>query len=69
MAPKWDANEQMGSMRNGMGDEYFAWFTDAGCFFKGFDHESEMSSWSTPNQQPWPNIYKGTPITSTQHNH
>lgn len=58
---KWDEYEQMGSMRNGMGDEYFIWFNKAGCFIKGFDHESEMSSWSTEDQLPWPNIYKGIP--------
>jgi hypothetical protein len=58
---KWDENEQMGSMRNGMGDEFFVWFNKAGCFIKGFDHESEMSSWSTEDQLPWPNLYKGIP--------
>lgn len=58
---KWDENEQMGSMRNGSGDEFFAWFTKAGCFFKGFDHECEMSSWATDNQLPWPNVYEGVP--------
>lgn len=58
---KWDEHEQMGSMRNGMGDEFFVWFNKAGCFIKGIDHESEMSSWSTEDQSPWPNIYKGVP--------
>ena len=58
---KWDEGEQMGSMRNGMGDEFIVWFNKAGCFIKGFDHESEMSSWSTQDQSPWPNIYNGVP--------
>lgn len=58
---RWDKDEQMGSMRNGMGDEFFALFTKQGCFIKGYDHESEMSSWSTPNQEPWPKIYSGVP--------
>lgn len=58
---KWDRYEQMGSMRNGSGDEFFVWFNKDGCFIKGFDHESEMSSWSTNDQLPWTNIYKGVP--------
>lgn len=58
---KWSADEEMGSMRNGCGDEFFVLFTKEGCFFKGFDHESEMSSWSTPDQKPWPGIYSGIP--------
>jgi len=58
---KWSDEEEMGSMRNGCGDEFFVLFTKDGCFLKGFDHESEMSSWSTPEQKPWPGIYNGVP--------
>lgn len=36
---RWAAGEQMGSMRNGSGDELFVLFTAAGAFIKGFDHE------------------------------
>lgn len=32
----WAADEQMGSMRNGSGDEFFALFNAAGCWLKGF---------------------------------
>jgi hypothetical protein len=35
----WFDGEQMGSMRNGSGDELFALFSDAGCYIKGLDHE------------------------------
>ncbi len=35
----WSDNEQMGSMRNGCGDEFFALFTPEGCFLKGFAQE------------------------------
>lgn len=35
----WDSNSQMGSMRNGSGDELFVFFNKAGCFIKGFAHE------------------------------
>ncbi|MBW8184896.1 hypothetical protein [Shewanella nanhaiensis] len=58
---KWDENEQMGSMRNGCGDDFSVLFNQAGCFVKGFDHESAMSSWNTGKQQPWPNLLKGLP--------
>lgn len=58
---KWDKDEQMGSMRNGCGDEFYVWFSKKGCFIKGFDHESEMSSWSTNDQKPWPGMYSGIP--------
>lgn len=58
---KWADEEEMGSMRNGCGDEFFVLFSKSGCFIKGFDHESEMSSWSTPEQKPWPGIYNGIP--------
>jgi hypothetical protein len=57
----WSESEQMGSMKSGTGDTFVAWFSKDGCFFKGFDHESEMSSWSTTEQKPWPNIYQGVP--------
>jgi hypothetical protein len=58
---KWSENEQMGSMRNGCGDEFFALFNDDGCFFKGFDHESAMSSWGTEGQKPWPGVLDSVP--------
>lgn len=35
----WSADEQMASMRNGQGDEYFMLFTGGGCIFKTFAHE------------------------------
>lgn len=49
---QWDENEQMGSMRNGCGDDFSVLFNQAGCFVKGFGHESAMSSWSTDVQLP-----------------
>jgi hypothetical protein len=59
---KWSENEQMGSMSNGCGDDFSALFNESGCFLKGFDHESAMSSWSTDKQLPWPNLLKGIPL-------
>ena len=58
---KWDEKEQMGSMRNGCGDDFSILFNASGCFIKGFDHESAMSSWSTDEQLPWPDLLKGLP--------
>jgi hypothetical protein len=40
---RWAPGEQMGSMRNGQGDHYFSLFNAAGCWLKGFDHESPMT--------------------------
>lgn len=44
---KWAKGEQMGSMRNGSGDELFVLFNHAGCFIKGFAHECQMSPYQT----------------------
>lgn len=38
-----NGGEQLGSMRDGEGSHYFAWFGPAGCFFKGFDPECPLS--------------------------
>ena len=62
---RWDKNEQMGSMRNGCGDEFFILFTESGCFIKGFDHESAMSSWGTDEQLPWKGLLDGLPSDFT----
>lgn len=43
----WSSGEQLGSMRNGQGDHWFALFNAAGCWLKGFDHESPMSPFSS----------------------
>lgn len=59
---KWDEGEQMGSMRNGCGDDFSILFNPSGCFIKGFEHESAMSSWSTDGQLPWPDLLKGLPL-------
>jgi hypothetical protein len=34
---RWGPSERMGSMRNGQGDHWFALFSSAGCWLKGFD--------------------------------
>jgi len=35
----WGPSEQMGSIRNGSGDDLFVLFNESGCFLKGFSHE------------------------------
>lgn len=35
----WGPSEQMGSIRNGSGDDLFVLFNQSGCFLKGFSHE------------------------------
>jgi len=57
----WGKNEQMGSMRNGCGDEYFVLFNQHGCFIKGFAHDSAMSSWCTDEQKPREGLLEGLP--------
>ncbi|WP_372871639.1 hypothetical protein [Shewanella sp.] len=41
---KWDENEQMASMRNGCGDEWFILFASFGIGIKGLDHETEIAA-------------------------
>jgi hypothetical protein len=58
---KWSATEKMGSMRNGCGDDYFAVFDAAGCFLRGFDHESVMSPWRATPPRVWPGVLEHLP--------
>lgn len=47
----WGEGEQMGSMRNGSGDEWFILFGAFGAAIKGVAHESEMASNSQFSQE------------------
>lgn len=58
---KWSRGEQMGSMRNGSGDEFFALFNRAGCFMKGFAHEYPMSPYRSHPPKLWPGILDNVP--------
>jgi hypothetical protein len=58
---RWAAGGQMGSMRNGSGDHYFALFTSAGCWLKGFDHEAPMSPFSKNPPQLPAGVFDGVP--------
>lgn len=39
---RWKEAEMMASMRDGSGDGYFIWFSQAGAVLKGFAHESTV---------------------------
>ena len=41
---RWAKGEEMGSMRNGQGDDFFALFNSYGCFLKGFVHDSPAAT-------------------------
>ena len=58
---RWSYSEQMGSMRNGSGDEFFALFNRAGCFIKGFAHECSMTPYRTQPPEIWTGILDGVP--------
>jgi hypothetical protein len=58
---KWAKGEQMGSMRNGQGDDLFALFTEAGCFLKGFWHESDMTPYANREHKVWPGVLDSVP--------
>jgi len=57
----WSTHEKMGSMRNGQGDDVFAVFDAAGAFVRGFDHESAMSPWRSPQTGVWPGVLEQVP--------
>jgi hypothetical protein len=58
---KWSSNEQMGSMRDGSGDQVFVLFNADGCFIKGFAHESSMAPCRTQPPEIWPGLLDGVP--------
>jgi hypothetical protein len=58
---KWSEGQQMASMRNGEGDEWFCVFSGTGAFLKGFDHESEMSPFAAYPPSVWPGVLEALP--------
>jgi hypothetical protein len=58
----WADGQEMGSMRNGSGDDFFAHFSSAGCWLKGFAHESVMSPYAHEPKRVWPGILDGVPV-------
>ena len=58
----WSVDEQMGSMRNGCGDDFYAHFGPAGCWLKGFAHEYPMSPFRETPPRPWPGVIDAVPV-------
>ena len=58
---RWDAGEQLASMRNGSGDEYSFTFTKDGVYGRGFDHESALSPFVRTPPEPWPGLLEPIP--------
>ncbi len=58
---RWSQGEQMGSMRDGCGDDFFALFNDAGCFFKGFAHEAPMTPYRHRPNRVWSGVLESVP--------
>jgi len=58
---KWAKGEEMGSMRNGMGDDLCALFTKDGCFLKGFDHTAPMTPYAKRSQRVWRGVLDSVP--------
>src|SRR5205823_5683396 len=59
---KWSRGEQMGSMRDGSGDDFVALFNEHGCWLKGFAHESPMSPYQDDgSKRLWPGVLDSVP--------
>ncbi len=58
---RWAPGEQMGSMRDGCGDDFFALFNTAGCFFKGFAHEAPMTPYKHRPKRVWKGVLDNVP--------
>ncbi len=56
--PHWSQFEQLGSVRDGQGDDVFVVFSDKGCLLKGFVHDNPVSF-------PAEEYYTGVPICFT----
>jgi hypothetical protein len=59
--PRWRKHQQVAMNINGCGDELFIHFKLAGCFVKGFAHESEMTPYKTDGLRIWPGVLTGVP--------
>jgi hypothetical protein len=55
---RWGEGQEMGSMRNGCGDHWFALFLPVGVGVVGLAHESPMFR----PDDPWPGIFSGLPL-------
>lgn len=59
---QWGEDEQLASMRNGSGDEWYLFFSPAGVALKGFAHESPVAAaggFGTAIRKALPPVLKG----------
>jgi hypothetical protein len=59
----WGEAAELGSMRNGSGDEYsIVFLPDGAAYARGFDHESPLSPWASDNDgELYPGLIDGIP--------
>ena len=57
----WGEKENLASMRNGSGDDYFILFSEVGAIIKGFAHESPMTPYANERKEIWPGILTNVP--------
>ncbi len=58
----WASGEQLGSMRDGCGNELFAHFGRGGCWIKGFVHDCEMALPGQRGRETVGAILAGVPV-------
>jgi hypothetical protein len=58
---KWNEGEEMASMRNGSGDDYFILFNSHGAIIKGFAHESAMTPFTNQPSEVWRGVLDSVP--------
>jgi len=64
---EWTEGVQLGSIVNGAGDDLYAFFSPAGVFIKGFDHESPFSPHARETYEVWPGMYDEVPYALMVH--
>lgn len=57
----WSPGAQMGSMRNGEGDDFYVLFNASGCFIKGFAHETQMTPYKATPHRVWLGVLDSVP--------
>ena len=64
----WSDDEEMASMRDGQGDDWFLVFSPDGAYLRGFAHESPMSPYARHTEpRPWPGVLDEVPEVFRRH--
>lgn len=64
---RWADGQELASMLDPAGDDYFIVFSAGGAFVKGFAHESSMSPWREQPMRLWPGILDNLPEVLLPH--